>query len=139
MEGDMAEEQERGPAWHSYGADQAAVEVWVRKTFGDKIMDDEAERGRRVLEEAVELAQVEGVTRQDAHKIIDAVFKKPKGELSQELGGVIVTLLAACARHEIRLDDIARAEIDRVQKGDGKKFRDKQATKSALGIGDRPE
>ena len=85
------------------------------------------------------MAQVEGVTRQDAHKIIDAVFKKPKGELSQELGGVIVTLLAACARHEIRLDDIARAEIDRVQKGAGKKFRDKQATKSALGIGDRPE
>ena len=135
----MAEEQERGPAWPSYGADQAAVEVWVRKTFGDKIMDDEVERGRRVLKEAVELAQVEGVTRQDAHKIIDAVFKKPKGELSQELGGVIVTLLAACARHEIRLDDIARAEIDRVQKGDGKKFRDKQATKSALGIGERPE
>ena len=41
----MAEEQERGPAWPSYGADQAAVEVWVRKTFGDKIMDDEVERG----------------------------------------------------------------------------------------------
>jgi len=135
----MDDDQDRGPAWPSYGTDQAAVEVWVRKTFGDKVMDNPVERGRRVMEEANELGQVEGVTRAEAHKIVDAVFDKAKGELAQEVGGVGVTLLALCARHEMRLDDAVRVEIDRISQGEREKFRQRQLAKDNLGIGDRPE
>ena len=113
----MAEE-DRGPAWTTYGADQAAVEGAVRRVFGDKIMDSTVERGSRVFEEAAELAQVEGVTEDACHRIVSAKFSKPRGELRQEVGGLTVTLLALCAHHDMRLDDVASAEIVRLMNDD---------------------
>lgn len=46
----------------------------------------------RVLEEAIELAQAEGVHIEELNTIRDQVYSKPAGLPSQELGGVLVTL-----------------------------------------------
>ena len=57
---------------------QREVFQWVRETFGDP-STVASERIKRVLEEAVELAQAEGMTRDHARAIVDYVFSKPKG------------------------------------------------------------
>ena len=132
-------DEERSPGWDAYGLDQVVVEGWVRRTFGDKLMDNPVERGRRVLEEAIELFQTSGGSVEEAAAIVKTVFGKPKGRLEQEVGGVIVTLLALCAHHGLRLDDVAKIEIERILSKDREDFRRKQAAKADLGIADRPE
>ena len=132
-------DEERGSGWDAYGLDQIVVEGWVRRTFGDKLMDNPIERGRRVLEEAIELFQTSGGSIEEAAALVKTVFGKPKGNLQQEVGGVIVTLLALCAHHGLRLDDIAKVEIERILSQDREAFRRKQGAKADLGIADRPE
>lgn len=73
---------------------QQMVGKWVRRTFGDNSQNDTRERSLRFIEEAVELVQVTGLSQSEVFQIIDKVYVKPKGELRQELGGVMVTLLA---------------------------------------------
>jgi hypothetical protein len=72
-------------------------------------------------------------------ELVKAVYRKPVGELHQELSGFVVTLLALCAHHDIRLDDLARREIERIVSQDTVEFRRKQNEKADLGIADRPE
>jgi hypothetical protein len=97
-------DEEKSPDWKGYGIDQVVVEQWVRTTFGDKMFESKEERAARVLEEAVELYQVFGPgNRAKAHKIVDMVFDKKVGELHNELGGLIVTLLAVCGNEGRRL------------------------------------
>jgi hypothetical protein len=131
--------EDRSPSWASYGADQIFVERLARRIFGDRAMDSTVERGRRVVEEALELAQVEGVPEHETHAIVKAKYAKAKGEVRQEAGGLIVTLLALCAHHELRLDDLAKAEIERMLSPNPESFRAKQREKADLGIAERPE
>ena len=51
----------------------------------------------------------------------------------------IVTLLALCAHRGVRLDDMARREIDRVLAKDRAELRKRKAAKADLGLADRPE
>ena len=67
------------------------------------------------------------------------VFDKPKGESRQELGGVIVTVLAYCANKELRLDEIASQEMARLNSADAQKMKAKHKTKVDLGVSIRPE
>ncbi|CCV12895.1 hypothetical protein [Mesorhizobium sp. STM 4661] len=47
----------------------------------------------RFLEEAMELAQAMGVTRWQAFKLLWYVFGRPVGDVKQELGGTVFTLV----------------------------------------------
>lgn len=76
---------------------------WVRELFGDACADNPRERGLRLIEEAIEMGQALGVSRFDIACLIDQVYAKPVGELSQEAAGVLFTLLAACAAQKIDL------------------------------------
>jgi len=69
---------------------------WLDKVFPEHPRDVE-ERAIRFVEEALELAQVEGVSAHQMHGLVDQVFGKAPGERMQELGGVMVTLAAYCA------------------------------------------
>ena len=135
----MEAAEDRSPAWASYGADQIFVESLVRRIFGDRAMDSTVERGRRVVEEAVELAQVEGVPEHEIHAIVKAKYAKAKGDLQTGSGGSDCHVLALCAHHEFRLDDLAKAEIERMLSRDPESFRAKQREKADLGIAERPE
>jgi hypothetical protein len=53
---------------------------------------DPEERIIRTLEELMELAQTENVTREQMHALVDQVMDKPVGDREQELGGTLVTL-----------------------------------------------
>ena len=107
---------------------QTKVNEWVVEAFGQKIADDTTERNHRFLEESLELVQSLGCTADEAHQLVDYVFGRPVGEANQEVGGVVLTLMALCNAKGIEVDRAAEREIERVwQKID--QIRAKQASK----------
>jgi hypothetical protein len=89
------------------------VADWVVSRIGADNMQRK-ERAMRLLEEAVELAQAEGITADQVSRQIAHVFSRPAGEPTQEASGVAVCLLGWCAATGNRFDDIATAEIERI-------------------------
>lgn len=59
---------------------QRVAHQWASDTFGDAAVTNLPERVTRVLEEAIELAQAEGVSEGAAHKLVAHVFAKPAGD-----------------------------------------------------------
>lgn len=95
---------------------QQEVDEWVLECFGVDVRNDPIERGHRFLEEAIELTQTNGVTREDCHRLVDYVFDRPPGEPFQEVGGVMVCLAALCNAARINLEDASRVELARIWK-----------------------
>lgn len=73
---------------------QRVISTWVKDTFGYENQASTRIRALRFMEEAIELGQVVGLKEKDIFQLVDKVFAKSAGELKQELGGTIVTLLA---------------------------------------------
>lgn len=73
---------------------QAVVASWMRACFGEATLYDVEERCRRFMEEAGELVQSCGMSREQAHQMIDFAFDRGRGEVRQEVGGVLVCLAA---------------------------------------------
>jgi hypothetical protein len=72
-----------------------------------------SERSHRFLEEAIELAQASGCTKEDARLLVEYVFDRPKGTQEQEVGGVMVTLAALCSALKLKMDDAGDKELAR--------------------------
>lgn len=75
---------------------QSRVQPWMLECFGQEIAADKIERNHRFYEEATETVQANGMTRSEAHQLVDYTYDRPVGELHQEIGGVMVTLAALC-------------------------------------------
>ena len=73
---------------------QSQVREWVEYAFGEEVADDKTERNHRFLEEALELVQTCGCTVSEAHQLVDYVFNRPAGTLTEEVGGTMTTLMA---------------------------------------------
>src|SRR5882724_8875808 len=56
---------------------QARVQPWMMACFGPEISTDIAERCHRFYEEAGELVQALGMTREEAHKLVDYTWDRP--------------------------------------------------------------
>jgi hypothetical protein len=107
---------------------QERVEEWCLACFGQEITMSRGERNHRFIEEALELVQSLGYSREEAHRIVDYVFDRPTGEPSQELGGVVVTLNALATAFPMPVDYCGEKELARVwEKID--RIRAKQAAK----------
>lgn len=107
---------------------QSGVNDWMMSCFGKEIADNRTERNYRFLEEALELVQSNGCTKEDAYRLVDYVYGRPAGELEQECGGVMVTLAALAEACGISMDDCGNIELVRVW-GKIEQIREKQATK----------
>jgi hypothetical protein len=82
---------------------QSYVKSWLSKTFCfDQEYLTTKMRAFRFLEEAIELCQAEGMSKEEMLSVLNYVDARPSGEKSQEVGGVMVTLAAYCA--EARID-----------------------------------
>lgn len=92
---------------------QGRVEQWLEACFPLHVRSDRGERTHRFLEEALELAQANGCTRDDALALVEYVFDRPSGEPSQEVGGVMVTLASLCSASEINMDEAGNRELER--------------------------
>lgn len=91
---------------------QANVRKWVVACFGEEIADDLRERNHRFIEEALELVQSTGATREECLQLVDYVFNRPVGERAQEVGGVMVTLAALCSARPVHIDITPAAETE---------------------------
>lgn len=81
---------------------------WAIETFGN-VARNRDERAARLVEEAVELAQAEGVPLAVIERIGRHVYSKPPGDPIAELQGVALTL-DACAEN---LGDTVAAATER--------------------------
>lgn len=114
---------------------QAAVARWMIECFGEIIAMDPLERIMRFLEEALELAQAEGMTSEEAERVLAYVYGRDAGETPQEVGGVMVTLAAFCYRRGVDLQTEALREIDRIDSPEmRRKIFAKQAFKRSQGL-----
>lgn len=93
---------------------QKRVFQWVTHAFGKTKAESLQERNRRFFEEAIELVQALGMTKDECTYLVDYVYGRDVGEVGQELGGVSVTLhaLAEAAGHS--LDSRGEEELARV-------------------------
>lgn len=94
-------------------ARQAKIADWVMECFGEQHMGVE-ERAARLLEEAIEAAQAAGVQADAMHKLVDYVNARPAGSLTQEIGGVSITLLALAQSIGVSADELEERELARV-------------------------
>lgn len=92
---------------------QSRVERWLEACFSTDVRTNRGERTHRFLEEALELAQANGCTRDDAFALVEYVFGRPAGEAAQEVGGVMVTLASLCSASEINMDNAGDRELER--------------------------
>ena len=113
---------------------QKAVLEWLMSCFSQDVCRDQVERNHRFLEEALELVQSTGCTRDDAHQLVEYVFNRPVGDPFQEVGGVVITLSALCSCAYIDMNAAGRAELARISAPDIlAKIRAKQAAKPRFG------
>lgn len=72
---------------------QKAAYDWTVKAFGPDHANSKPQRATRFIEEAIELYQTCGGDQAMLHRLVDAVFDKPPGDILKELGDVGLTLL----------------------------------------------
>jgi hypothetical protein len=109
---------------------QKRVAPWMQECFGPVVSSDTVERNHRFLEEALELVQTCGCSRNDALQLVDYVYDRPVGEPSQEVGGIMVTLAALCLAQGFDMHGACEIELARISEPEiVKKIRLKQATK----------
>lgn len=109
---------------------QVSIRNWCVNVFGEKVTDDKMIRAYRFFEEATELVQAGGLSPHEAHMLVDYVYGRPVGELHQEIGGTMVTLLAFCNAHREDAGKQMMREFLRCLEPDViQKIRAKQATK----------
>lgn len=109
---------------------QERVMNWMRVCFTQDVWDNATERNFRFFEEAAELVQARGLTRELAHRLVDYVYDRPVGEPYQEVGGVMVTLASLCEVAELDMQECAELELDRINQPEIiEKVRSKQKAK----------
>jgi 3-hydroxyacyl-CoA dehydrogenase len=100
-----------------------------------KLGTDKRTRLLRFIEEAMELVQAGGLTREEIDCVKMMVFNRPAGELAQEIGGVMVTLYLVAERHGLDVEEEEDREIARIHTPEVmEKCRRRQAEKKALGL-----
>lgn len=115
---------------------QQTVADWARPCLEGVAPELRAREGAlRVLEEAFELAQAEGVTPEEATRLQDYVYGRPVGDPTQEVGGVRVALLSYAAGKGLSADRAEQEEILRVLAKPPQAVRSRNREKHAAGVG----
>jgi NTP pyrophosphatase (non-canonical NTP hydrolase) len=115
-------------------ARQTWVLDWAVEAFGPGA-NHPVERGMRVAEEAIELAQATGATREEVHSLVEFIYAKPPGDLTREVGQVALTLDAVAELNGIDAQAEGWNELRRVLKIDPAKLRARHDKKVAAGVG----
>lgn len=94
---------------------QWKIGLWHDHVFSDLGPTTAKVYAMRVLEEALELAQAEGVRPVEVAHIVQQVYAKPAGDAAKELGGVLVTVTGYANMRRLPLDTVFTAEYARIQ------------------------
>lgn len=117
---------------------------WMKLAFGTKQLTSIEHRGLRFGEEAIEAMQACGIAEDKVIELVRFIYKRPKGNLGQEIGGSWVTLLGLAYAHcdyynpskvnERGLDWYAKTEVMRVLAEPIEHFTKRNAAKDAAGF-----
>lgn len=113
--------------------DERRIAKWVTLRLGADHMTRQ-ERAVRLLEEAVELAQAEGIERSMVERLVAHVYSREPGTPEGELAGVAVTVLAYCAAVGLKFCPVALAEIERIEEVPGERIMASLRRKAAAGL-----
>jgi hypothetical protein len=116
---------------------QRACMSWAERMFGKTVMRGPVERSMRTLEEAIELAQAEGVHEGRVRQLVARVYSRPQGEVKQELAGTAIGLLLHAQTRGFNLGDLVDAELMRVNAIDPMLVRVKQQAKADAGLSEQ--
>jgi hypothetical protein len=92
---------------------QDRVKEWLAACFPLSVHSDRRERTHRFLEEALELAQANGCSGEDAQALIEYVYSRPAGRPELEVGGVMVTLAGLCIATSTDMAEAGDCELQR--------------------------
>jgi hypothetical protein len=111
---------------------------WAIENFGP-VAANRDERAARLAEEAIEIAHAEGVSLEMVAKIADRVYSRPAGELSQEIGGVRVTLEALAENAGLSVEEETAREFQRIIRLPKEWWEQRHAEKVAAGTANLSE
>lgn len=114
---------------------QKKVLDWANNSFGS-IACNRDERAARLVEEAIEVAQVEGLPLEIVKRITDRVYSRPPGDLANELGGVGITAEALAENAGLDFEQCTQCEWERVLSKSSEWWEKKHAAKVAAGTAD---
>lgn len=107
---------------------------WAVRCFGAPHIRDHRVRALRIAEEAVELAQSLGVSKEQAHLLVDTIYSRPPGPYLQEMGGVALTLAVLCRETGIGVENALQRELLRVLGRPVEHFANRNKEKLELGL-----
>lgn len=93
---------------------QDRLSNWLVNCVGQEAALDKNERDARFLEEAIELMQARGRTKEEIMTMVDHVYSRPVGEVNQEIAGTLLTLMAVGAADEVDILELGEKEYRRV-------------------------
>lgn len=114
---------------------QKQATAWAERCFGRAVVEDRQERATRILEEAIELAQAEGLGEELVARMTSRVYAKPPGDPRQELGGLGVCVLVYAEAVGVSADAVEAGEVAAILARDPAWFRQRQNSKAAQGLG----
>lgn len=112
---------------------QGRVMRWLRECFGEDVASNRAERAARVLEEACELAQAEGVGVAQVGAICHRVYGRPVGIPEREGAGVMVAMLGWAGASWVDLDLLVEGEVARIESIGVEEWRRRHQAKADAG------
>jgi hypothetical protein len=112
----LRELQERRSAHETTAHFQGRVHQWMKDCFKRPDALFLEQRAFRFIEEALELAQAAGTSREDVLRLVQYVYDRPVGVISQEIGGVMVTLAALATSCYYIMDECGETELSRCVK-----------------------
>lgn len=115
---------------------QLRTRLWMDQLPEDVMRwSDAEERTLRFVEEALELAQAMGLSRERIGALADYVYSRPVGEVDQEVGGVSVTLAVLTNVLKVSWESAAIEELIRInQPHIMQKVLNRQAEKREAGM-----
>lgn len=113
---------------------QRAIAKWCALAFGKEEAESLEQRGLRLFEETVEACQACNVDLAQLHHLLDFIYLRPVGQLTQELGGIGVCLLAMAEAAGVDADACEQQEVDRVLRKPIEHFRERDQAKDDAGV-----
>lgn len=107
---------------------------WAIRCFGRDHVYDQGTRTLRIAEEAVELIQAADIPKEKALQLVEMVYARPKGHVTQEIGGVLMTTTVLCAAHGVDPKFMFLNELRRVLAKDTAHFAKRNQEKIDLGM-----
>jgi hypothetical protein len=107
---------------------------WACRCFGKEHVHDHQVRALRIVEEAIELCQAEGINIEKVRQVTEIVYSRPRGDWYQEAGGLLMTTAVYVESRGSMMERILLNELSRVLAKPADHFAKRNREKIDLGL-----